>query len=819
MSIRFKFRSAVNFDSVDIEGRPSISVGDLRSKIVRHKNLNICQDFNLIFSDAITGHEYNENFQIPIGSSVIIKRVPARSVPCAMAHTNSIENVGMKDSNPVNPTGSLPLVAETDNFDDFGVDLCPVPDATLSDYDLEFDTNCVNNEKSKNTVPRGPKLEASDLSDVIPKGSIHNGKEGYTPHTKVEPDGEEHMKSQNVVNVNYPAVQNADFPSELKCSLCNTFFKEAVMIPCCQHSFCGKCICEVLHEKARCPKCYSSKCRIEDLLPNLSLRQAIEHFLESQILTCGADNALHNYAPDGESGIQVKDVSCAVTILQREPNMPVSPSATGKGSNQIMGESVYDSRIINNVSLGGSCSHHTSKFSAAKALKSDPLVDKVKQLAGERCGYAHHVDFKSGAVTLEAVPDFQGESQPHDLPQIGVHEEVDSSINQKEGVWVNTGGGDRSFMASGRHKKGDRTCYMCGSPYHFIRDCPAASSPHPMLQTGNAMFPGAMPGHASPFWNGTQLLSMRSHMYGNSGMMPFNSAMVPASRFAIPPYMPSMYGGLPILSGFMGMGGMAPQARTGSICPLTHSDTLELGACAKRWSLSKDNFGSGQPCDDEEDYYNKEYRHNGTERSHEHKYRGERDVGASFSEDSFPRRSQMKHHCDKYLDHDNHSVDERHEKSSRSTIAGSDWSDRRQYYRERSNSGVEDVPHSSDRHSEERHKHHHRSSKKHGSYSSRSRDQTKAEKYVGRKRVEHEIEGPYRKHHSHSESGLEPCSSAYQKKKNKDIDYDPGHISRHSRRSGKPISCDLYSDRWQMASGSDEDCGEGHRYPKRKRVH
>ncbi|GFY96768.1 hypothetical protein Acr_11g0010740 [Actinidia rufa] len=230
-------------------------------------------------------------------------------------------------------------------------------------------------------------------------------------------------------------------------------------------------------------------------------------------------------------------------------------------------------------------------------------------------------------------------------------------------------------------------------------------------------------------------------------------------------------------------------------------------------------FSSGQPCDDEEDYYNKEYRHNGTERSHEHKYRGERDVSASYSEDSFPRRSQMKHRCDKYLDHDNHSVDERHEKSSHSTIAGSDWSDRRQYYRERSNSGVEDVPHSSDRHGEERHKHHHRSSKKHGSYSSRSRDQTKAEKDVGRKRVEHEIEGPYRKHHCHSESGLEPCLSAYQKKKYKDIDYDPGHISRHSRRSGKPISCDLYNDRWQMASGSDEDCGEGHRYPKRKRVH
>ncbi|RVW52220.1 hypothetical protein CK203_003627 [Vitis vinifera] len=55
MSVRFKFRSAVSFDSVDIEGRPSISVRDLRSKIVRHKNLDICHDFDLVFSDAVTG--------------------------------------------------------------------------------------------------------------------------------------------------------------------------------------------------------------------------------------------------------------------------------------------------------------------------------------------------------------------------------------------------------------------------------------------------------------------------------------------------------------------------------------------------------------------------------------------------------------------------------------------------------------------------------------------------------------------------------------------------------------------------------------------
>ncbi|CAL5434708.1 unnamed protein product [Camellia sinensis] len=421
-------------------------------------------------------------------------------MPFIRAPINSVENLGAKDTNPVNPIGYFPLNAEMDNFDDFGVDLCPIPEAALSDSDLEFDKNyCISNEKPKNALPR----------DLI---FCHHG-------------------NQRMV-ANCLAVQNADFPSELKCSLCNTFFKEAVMIPCCQHSFCEKCIRAVLQEKAKCPKCYSSKCKVEDLLPNLSLRQAIEHFLESQILMSDADNALHKYAPDGESGIQAKDFSCAVTILQREPNMPLSPSATEKGSNQIMTESVYDN-------LGSS-----------KALKSAPLSHKLKQTDGERVGYARHEVFRSGD-DLEACPDFQGESQPHNFPQSHVHEEVDFTINKKRGLWVNTGGGDRNFMATGRHKKvGDRTCYMCGSPDHFIRDCPAASSPYPMLQTGNSMFPGAMSGYASPCWNSNPLPPIRpfTNMYGNSGMMPFNSGMVPSSPFAVPPYMPYMYGGLPVPS-------------------------------------------------------------------------------------------------------------------------------------------------------------------------------------------------------------------------------------------------------------------------------
>ena len=53
----------------------------------------------------------------------------------------------------------------------------------------------------------------------------------------------------------------------------------------------------VLGEKAKCPRCFSHKFTEVDLLPNLSLRQAIEHFLESQNQFSISENALQRFAP------------------------------------------------------------------------------------------------------------------------------------------------------------------------------------------------------------------------------------------------------------------------------------------------------------------------------------------------------------------------------------------------------------------------------------------------------------------------------------------------------------------------------------------
>lgn len=53
MAIHFKFRSAVEYDSIDIEG-PFISIGALKEKIVEHKNLTRATDFDLLITNAQT---------------------------------------------------------------------------------------------------------------------------------------------------------------------------------------------------------------------------------------------------------------------------------------------------------------------------------------------------------------------------------------------------------------------------------------------------------------------------------------------------------------------------------------------------------------------------------------------------------------------------------------------------------------------------------------------------------------------------------------------------------------------------------------------
>ncbi|KAL1830699.1 uncharacterized protein LOC108216390 isoform X1 [Daucus carota subsp. sativus] len=318
MHIRFKFRSAVSFDEVDIGDRPAISVMELKSKIIARKNLNSCHDFDLVFSDPVTGQEYKDGtHQIPSNSSVIIKRVPAGSVPAAPPD-DLIVNLGMKKSNLL-----CKKSGDIDVFDDFGIDSCVVQDEILPHSNIaSVRKNICDNKKENISGLRSgcQKRQAGDFVKAIPKGFDQEYTKGKFPPEKLESRIQEHVKlDKRPVDLYDLAEKNSSLPPELRCSICNKILREAVMIPCCQHSFCERCIRGVLGEKAKCPRCFSHKFTEVDLLPNLSLRQAIEHFLESQNQFSISENALQRFAPDEESGVQAKDLSSDVTIVHKRP--------------------------------------------------------------------------------------------------------------------------------------------------------------------------------------------------------------------------------------------------------------------------------------------------------------------------------------------------------------------------------------------------------------------------------------------------------------------------------------------------------------------
>ncbi|KAL1552309.1 RING-type E3 ubiquitin transferase [Salvia divinorum] len=689
MSIRFKFRSSVNFDTVEIGSRGSISVAELRAKIMRGKVSQQQQGFDLVFSDAASGLEYKFDSQIPIGSSVIVKRVPGGTLPSSVVPIQAMKYAGLNELHNLN----LAKTGPKNDYDDLGADLCPKPDSYLPGFNQELDQNkFMDNKKDAAAVIR---------SDFDQHGNDRN----------ILPIPDELMNSNKS---NFLNVHSSNLPLELKCSLCKNVFTDAVMIPCCQHSFCEKCIRQVLFTKGMCPKCFSRKCTTADLLPNLSLRQATEHLLESQMFDTGFENAMQKYVPDEESGIQVNDDSGAITFAQflRELEVPQSSTATGKspvpqsstatgkGSNQILTQSWYEQHQ-RNVPYGN---------------------------AGSR-------DFEDFAQSA----DFQGENQPTSQA------EADSNAKRKGGFGFDSGAGGGSFSGHGRYRKGVRNCFSCGSFDHLMRDCPI-SHPNPMCQPGSGMFHGGIPGYAPPYWNGSSFppYTPYANMYNSPSMLPFNPTMVPVSPFVVP----APYISLPGLGGNMRPGNIEPPR-------LDHFGIQHCGN--KRKKRSHENLERNQLPD--EDGSSECHHHHSPKKAYHREPQRDREQSSSHSDASLVQRPGRKGRHEKYM-HSGGYSDERHVKSH-PAYSGRE---KRLSHAERSNSAKEDKSRSTERHCEGRHIRHHRDSKdndRKGHYDSDSSfGHHSTQKHVKRK-IESDARDSHKKHHhNQSDYNFEPRTPA-----------------------------------------------------------
>ncbi|ORX53377.1 DWNN-domain-containing protein [Piromyces finnis] len=100
----------------------------------------------------------------------------------------------------------------------------------------------------------------------------------------VQPNEQEWKKMTSKVGTVFgeDIYNSVPVPDNLRCSLCEKLFKDAVSIPCCSESYCDECIRNHLlkesNSRMECPNCHQEQSP-DNLVPNKTLRQAVEQYL------------------------------------------------------------------------------------------------------------------------------------------------------------------------------------------------------------------------------------------------------------------------------------------------------------------------------------------------------------------------------------------------------------------------------------------------------------------------------------------------------------------------------------------------------------
>ncbi|XP_058190910.1 E3 ubiquitin ligase PARAQUAT TOLERANCE 3-like isoform X1 [Rhododendron vialii] len=187
---------------------------------------------------------------------------------------------------------------------------CKVPGHFIQHCPTNGDPNYdIKRVKPPTGIPRSMLMATPDGSYALPSGDVAVLKPNEAAFEK-EIEG---MPSTRSVG---------DLPPELHCPLCKDVMKDAVLTSkCCFKSFCDKCIRDYIISKSICV-CGATNILADDLLPNKTLRDAINRILDSN--NSSAENA--------GSACQVQDMESKIPQLEMEPRVPSpSLSATSKG--------------------------------------------------------------------------------------------------------------------------------------------------------------------------------------------------------------------------------------------------------------------------------------------------------------------------------------------------------------------------------------------------------------------------------------------------------------------------------------------------------
>ncbi|KAF2901172.1 hypothetical protein ILUMI_05015 [Ignelater luminosus] len=304
MSVHYKFKSALEYDTVTFDGL-HISVRDLKNAIMQQKRIGKNTDFDLQVTNAQTKEVYdNDDSLIPKNTSLLIARIPSvQSKPKNWEGYggNSSPIAKVDDGGPIAKAMDL---ASLDASEDDKIK------AMMSQSTQDYDPSNYMKIRGANqmgAVPpnyrcfkchqgghwikdcplsQGPEPLEIKKSTGIPRSFMVPVEGPQVQGAMMTPNGSfavpvlDHQAYNEKPQPAPPEEKHTEIPEDLLCSLCSDLLTDAVMIPCCGDSYCDECIrsCLLESEEHECPACHERDISPGTLIPNRYLRNSVSNF-------------------------------------------------------------------------------------------------------------------------------------------------------------------------------------------------------------------------------------------------------------------------------------------------------------------------------------------------------------------------------------------------------------------------------------------------------------------------------------------------------------------------------------------------------------
>ncbi|GMI74887.1 hypothetical protein like AT5G47430 [Hibiscus trionum] len=273
--VYYKFKSSKNFYTLPMNDR-FISVHDFKADIFASGRYGKGKDFDLLISDAKTDQQFtDESSLIPAYSSVLIRRVPGLpSFPIVIGEE--------KPKIEINPSSASEDLQETVNP---GNMRCK-EDKINGGFKILTEKGFVKGFVRKSQIPsQGYVCYRCKVAGHYIQHCPTNGDPDFD-FKSVKPISMMSVSSSNSsvissISSNESSSTDQKIAPELHCPLCKNVMKNAALTKCCFASFCDKCIRDRVVSDSDC--ICRRKIAVDDILPNMTLRNAINRILNAEI--------------------------------------------------------------------------------------------------------------------------------------------------------------------------------------------------------------------------------------------------------------------------------------------------------------------------------------------------------------------------------------------------------------------------------------------------------------------------------------------------------------------------------------------------------